>query len=237
MWLAAGREPRESLMKRRLLIIAICLLLGAVVNVAVAWGCAIFAEWTPPLSHTDADEPQWPRNVPAHWPPVRNDLEGTAFGFHVHRSTGRRIHEDEKGTVRGAEAYLIDVYRVGWPSFAFQWDSWVELEMSRGSGSTNRFDGHPPYTAWHVGLKPPDFLISGPNNQWKRLPIRPTTWLAIATNTLFYATLLWLLIPGSFVLRWFLRLRRGLCTKCAYPMGESSVCTECGKPLAKRAVG
>ena len=27
-------------MKRRLLIIAICLLLGAVVNVAVAWGCA-----------------------------------------------------------------------------------------------------------------------------------------------------------------------------------------------------
>ncbi len=27
-------------MKRRLLIIAICLLLGAVVNVAVVWGCA-----------------------------------------------------------------------------------------------------------------------------------------------------------------------------------------------------
>ena len=30
-------------MKRRLLIIAICLLLGAVVNVAVAWGCAVRA--------------------------------------------------------------------------------------------------------------------------------------------------------------------------------------------------
>ena len=28
-------------MKRRLVIIAVCLLLGAVVNVAVAWGCAI----------------------------------------------------------------------------------------------------------------------------------------------------------------------------------------------------
>ena len=45
------------------------------------------------------------------------------------------------------------------------------------------------------------------------------------------------LIPGPFVLRRFLRVRRGLCPKCAYPMGESSVCTECGKPLAKRAVG
>ncbi len=31
-------------MKRRLLIITICLLLGAVVNVAVAWGASI---WTP----------------------------------------------------------------------------------------------------------------------------------------------------------------------------------------------
>ncbi len=30
-------------MKRPLLIIAVCLLLGAVVNVAVAWGCALLA--------------------------------------------------------------------------------------------------------------------------------------------------------------------------------------------------
>ncbi len=49
------------------------------------------------------------------------------------------------------------------------------------------------------------------------------------------ATLLWLLIPGPFALRRFLRVRRGLCPKCAYPMGESSVCTECGCGLPKRA--
>ncbi len=35
-------EACEDDMKRRLLSIAICLLLGAVVNVAVAWGCALF---------------------------------------------------------------------------------------------------------------------------------------------------------------------------------------------------
>ncbi len=62
------------------------------------------------------------------------------------------------------------------------------------------------------------------------LLMRPI-WPGFAINTLLYAALLWLLIPGPFVLRRFLRLRRGLCPKCAYPIGESSVCTECGKPL------
>ena len=40
---------------------------------------------------------------------------------------------------------------------------------------------------------------------------------------------------GRRLLRRFWRLRRGLCPKCAYPMGESSVCTECGCGLPKRA--
>ncbi len=59
------------------------------------------------------------------------------------------------------------------------------------------------------------------------LPWRPL-WPGFAINTIFYATLLWLLIPGLFALRRFLRVRRGLCPNCAYPTGESSVCTECG---------
>ena len=42
----------------------------------------------------------------------------------------------------------------------------------------------------------------------------------------------WLLIGGPFVLRRFVRVRRGLCPACAYPMGGSGVCSECGKALA-----
>ncbi len=67
------------------------------------------------------------------------------------------------------------------------------------------------------------------------IPLRPI-WPGFAVNTLFYATILWLLIPGPFVLRRFLRLRRGLCSQCAYPMGESAVCTECGGALAGHQV-
>ena len=65
------------------------------------------------------------------------------------------------------------------------------------------------------------------------LPLRPT-WPGFAVNTAFYAAVLWLLIAGPFGRRRFLRVRRGLCPKCAYPMGEAAVCTECGGALAKR---
>ncbi len=67
------------------------------------------------------------------------------------------------------------------------------------------------------------------------MPLGPI-WPGFAINTIFYAAILWLLIPGPFTLRRFLRLRRGLCPKCAYPMGESTVCTECGHALPKPAV-
>ncbi len=69
-------------------------------------------------------------------------------------------------------------------------------------------------------------------NLSKQLRVR----IGFTINTLFYAAIFWLLIPGPFALRRFQRVRRGLCPKCAYPMGESSVCTECGGALAKRAV-
>jgi hypothetical protein len=61
-------------------------------------------------------------------------------------------------------------------------------------------------------------------------------WPGFAVNSIFYAPLLWTLISGPYTLRRFLRRRHGLCPACRYPIGESSVCTECGKPLHKPAV-
>ena len=65
-------------------------------------------------------------------------------------------------------------------------------------------------------------------------PLRPIV-PGFLLNTLFYAAVLWLLIPGPFTLRRFIRVKRGLCPKCAYPVGESDACSECGKRLSNRA--
>ena len=67
-------------------------------------------------------------------------------------------------------------------------------------------------------------------------PLRPI-WHGFAVNTLFYAVVLWLLIPGPFVLRRFIRVKRGLCPACAYDLrhGEHGACPECGKALPSHA--
>ena len=64
------------------------------------------------------------------------------------------------------------------------------------------------------------------------LPVVPL-WPGFAVNTLFYAIILWLLIPGPFVLRRVIRLKRGRCPKCGYDLrgqlpGAGSGCPECG---------
>jgi hypothetical protein len=55
-------------------------------------------------------------------------------------------------------------------------------------------------------------------------------WPGFVVNTLFYATVLWLLIPGPFVLRRMIRRRRRRCPKCGYDLrGQLGAgCPECG---------
>ncbi len=65
---------------------------------------------------------------------------------------------------------------------------------------------------------------------WRRpmtIPYRPY-WPGLLANTLFYGVILWLFwfTPGA--IKRTLRRRRGLCPKCAYPVGPSELCTECG---------
>ena len=77
-----------------------------------------------------------------------------------------------------------------------------------------------------------DFESPWRESGWDFLPLKPI-WPGFAVNALFYAAILWLLIPGPFALRRFIRVRRGLCVACGYRMGEAVVCSECGKPFAQ----
>ena len=205
----------RSAVKRRLLIAAIFLLAGAVVNLAVAWA---FAAWTPlaPAQSLSIDEAGelWQRLSPAHSIERPRQIAGSE-----HRCWGERYASvyELREAVTWFDLVEVGERQSGVPALA------LRLIYVRGDVGM-----HPRH--WYVGA------LGGPtkHGRFATLPLIPV-WPGFVLNTLFYATLLWLLIPGPFVLRRFIRVRRGLCPACAYPRGESNVCSECGKALTGRS--
>jgi hypothetical protein len=56
----------------------------------------------------------------------------------------------------------------------------------------------------------------------------------LAINTIFYAAILWPLVAGPGWIRRFIRIKRGRCGACGYPVGTSPLCTKCGNPVVKK---
>ena len=66
----------------------------------------------------------------------------------------------------------------------------------------------------------------------RAMPLEPI-FPGFAINTLFYTGVLWVLFCGPFALRRMIRRQRGRCAQCAYPIGRSPVCTECGAAIQR----
>ncbi len=239
--------------KRRIILAAIFLLAGAVVNVAMAWGIAL--------------------SVNPYHAPIKNEspmeVHSTVFGIDERRDFGTVSYQCSPGTwekvYRGeiagkppprGEYPAIDDALPQWASRHQVFANDLSHIVGRGwpflslSTSFYPIPGPPQYdesdeVSWgfEAPLRPftpkrpgfPPALLSNYvwPDVWPRLvPLRPI-WPGFAVNTVFYAAVLWLLIPGPFVLRRIIRVKRGLCPACAYPRGESDVCSECGKALPR----
>ena len=204
-------------MNRRLFTLALFLLLGAVVNVAVAWGCAIFAN------------------------PYRNEyvMIDAAYGDHHLLFSQRRCG--------GAATYLglrssklledpppIGDVLPGWVARYHLYPQILNSLEGRGwprlSLSAIRYHHHPfPVdTRWGLQTTLRSFSVAGTTVP-SILPLRPI-WPGFAVNTLFYAVILWLPVRGKFHLRRHLRRKRGLCVACGYDLrhADHEACPECG---------
>lgn len=232
-------------MKRTLITIFVFLLLGAIVNVAVAWGLAAWA----PQTVFEGDKvleslPPWPTYLSENgWPSPKT---GSA-----HASVG-----SEFGTTvitfwnyRSDNGLIYETRRFGLPFRSLQWARSGFLFRPRDERMAQEIwmaDG------WRWGINISDPLGSldgrdmntvhgwptpmGSLETYKRrsLPLMPV-WSGFILNTAFYAALLWMMVKVPGMERRAIRRSRGLCPKCAYPIGESPVCTECGNPLPRRA--
>lgn len=97
--------------------------------------------------------------------------------------------------------------------------------------------GWPMLAGWYEILGKPIMVIGGmsfPNPsgfvslpQIRALPYTPI-WAGLAIDSVFWGAAAFGLVAGPRAMRRAIRRRRALCPACAYPVGASPVCTECG---------
>jgi hypothetical protein len=207
--------------KRISLKLFVFLLFGAVVNVAVSWGCAMFL--TPsyvdlPIT-VDRAHHLWEDCRQSSWPAEQ------VYGGSWNCSTGVDLFavntlgqvQMTDGSFEPSSSTLF-ISNCGWPA------------RSLTSFAVSAFWSNPQ-------LAPPCACrLQGRSwlPEWAQRQSLPLCVLfpGFAINTLVYAAVLWLLFAAPGTLRRWRRIRRGLCAKCAYPVGTSEICTECGAAVA-----
>ena len=226
-------------MKRRLTKLVVFLLLGAIVNVAVAWGCGAWID----IDHR-TDETSWgidfrdgkdwvlsttrsrgamsvTSNWSVDWDPMFNK-PGTKTATDLTKMRLAFVHPTDQQQLEYSDlTRTLTAY--GWPRLAV-WSGYQrrqELGMVQTSASWTNTTG--------LRISGEQFAKYPGSAVPRTLPYRPI-WPGFAINILFYAALLWLLVLGPFTARRLIRHKRGHCIKCGYDLRGNSggVCPECG---------
>lgn len=211
-------------MKRRITIIAVFVLAGAVINVAVAWllfahhfhGGAAARSQTNAFNWTSGD---WPFRPPVGWPqsPIVSELRAVGYSDTEARNAAHPFD---------ATRCMI-LTQSGWPMLALQSRWLYSLPNEEGWTERGTFAARYDYgiyaPAWMFRIKSADSVL---------MPVR-LNWPGFAVNSVLYGGALWSLTLGPFTLRRMLRKQRGGCVTCGYDLtgNTSGRCPECGAAI------
>lgn len=222
-------------------------LLGAVVNVVVAWGFALIDHELDFLgSYKDVNSGLWHK-----WGLIESiclDVPGEVRLVQLPKrwhGTGiaDRWWEGPNWEVqRNSHIPAWSMFRLGEPL--------VLLNEQGGHSNidyTERATGWPflalRYTLIEKYIGPPHRMQTDSSDgllviPWsigkcrRDLPFRPI-WVGFAINSIVFGSLLCLLTVGPLMLRRDWRRRRNRCPHCGYTVGTSPNCTECGERLQR----
>jgi hypothetical protein len=217
-------------MKRCIFIILAFLILGAVVNIAVAWGSAMTIDvwsdiWRQRQGVSSDQYPCWGlvviRRATATYVfrSAISDPQTHGVGWDHRLSApwwSRARNTPTNEPVDSFVGYAEDAR--GWPFICVS--SSMDATLSSRTWC---------WTYGNVSWGIPLGGGQGPDAMPRSLPCRPA-WAGFAVKTLFYATILWLLPTGLLAFRRRLRRKRGRCPKCGYDLrGDLDAgCPECG---------
>lgn len=235
--MAESAQIRRWLKPRIVIRVVVLLILGAATN----FGVMVFCVWRDadeesqyqrrPLAGSDWSERRlpfisasslphvWPRALPAKWPQSPDYAVAETRKWALLESISSIDLDTNPSEVWRRGMYSL---HAGWPLRCWAGTRVVSRETS-GAVDTDRVFGC-------ISLPRPVEARVG----FKYLPVGVKP-IAFMTNLALYCGLfggLWIFPRWT---RGRLRARRGLCPTCAYPVGVSPVCTECGRAVT--AVG
>ena len=225
----------------RLRVILLFLLLGAIVNVAVAWGLSYWIEGRAIDSRVSiggvfTQSKDWMSFT-------HNRAVGLAqilwsAGFDIPSLRERRITK-----MPPSWSSVLNMDRFHRPPESPQetFPFWAEqasglpflsMSWSLQDSYSNVFDSH-DFT--RTALRFPDVTPRWfGRSEIRALPLLPI-WSGFLFNTCFYTGLLWACFIGPFAIRRKIRRKRGLCLKCGYDLQgvDHTHCPECGEEIRK----
>jgi hypothetical protein len=221
----ASPRPRKFRRRKQLLLkLGVFLLLGVVVNVAVAWGALwqMRSEFDPFTEET--------YDFRSAKPPLTWSLYRGSVCYMIEASTNLDYARTDSPIPKGSLLRSTPIQRDarflyergwGWPAYS--------LRSLSQCGETEYGDLRILEVKGGMNLPNEHFVFENPV-----LPLRPI-WPGFAINTIFYAAMLWLLWVAPGKIRRFIRIRGHRCPACGYQIapggGIGPVCSECGAPL------
>lgn len=202
-------------------IVLIFVTLGAVATIAIAFACALWSqprEFDPQFMarvRREFFQRDGGRSGRAYWPLMAYKGFGAQF-MHIAIDEPDLIEDPVSGSYPS-----LGVLRAGWPWTALEAECWHDATRAPRSRPAE-FRWTVPIANRHVRA---DRLFIP-----RMLPLRPM-WPGLALNVALYALLLWLIWFSARLTRQAVRIRRQLCPWCAYPIGLSARCSECGREL------
>ena len=171
----------------------------------------------------------WSRVAQSHWPVSPWGLDRRQrFGCRFDETASAQTLTLPDGSL-DRRVFLAQEVCAGWPVFALSGHYGArvnEKKTATQSADHESIERGVIHVTRGIG-----WLNVDPGQAF---PIRPI-WTGFVVNTTFYGLVLW----GIFAIvtgvprRWLRhrRIKRGQCPACAYPVGTSEVCTECGAAL------
>ncbi len=228
-------------MKRVAARVLVFLVVGSGISLTVAWLAAARSEQLQYLrdDKRSAKPVDLPGYVRPFWPPTLQYSEAVGQGWGVNQSEvlcsdidssicASALYQWNEGPIRA----ILTRVRFGWPMHSMYYDDYG-LQGGLSKEAKQQFFARCEAAAgWRQWRRFPDWVpvSSGSRGAFPRA-IEP---LGFAVNTVFYGGMLFLGVLGpGFVRRWR-RVRHGLCPRCAYPVGTSPVCPECGTKVTPR---